>query len=143
MRALVLLLAVAASGAPSLVAAAAGCDLAAPPAYVAQHGEAARAAGAAVRMAGERGSRDTWIDGAACTRRWVPRVDRDRRALTEIHWHYRRELQALGAQLLFRDWRHTVARLPLPGGTRWIQVYSPPGAIDVTVIDVVASDHGR
>lgn len=116
------------------------CGLAAPSHYVAvpQPPLPSAAGGAEMRVAQDGGWKDVRVSGTVCRQSWTPSRADASRPLTEIHWFYRRGLQALGAEMVYLDWRHTVARLPVGRGSRWIQVYSPPGEIEVTVVDVDA-----
>lgn len=139
MKSLIAFALLAAVGRPA-AATPQDCGLAAPSHYVAvPRPQPPSASGIAeIRVAEDDGWQDVRVHGAVCRQTWTPARADASRPVTEIHWFYRRGLQALGAEMVYLDWRYTVARLPAGNGTRWIQVHSPPGEINVTIVDVGA-----
>lgn len=80
-------------------------------------------------------SRDIEIKGAKFSQAYTPKQGAPVSSDLEIQKNYRAALTGLGAQMLFVDGRHTVARLDDNGRAIWIKVYSQETEIDITAIE--------
>jgi outer membrane protein OmpA-like peptidoglycan-associated protein len=75
------------------------------------------------------------VAGARCTQAYSPKDGTDPLSDLEIQSNYRDQLSRLGAQILFKDDRDTVAKIVKGGKETWIKIYSQETEIDVTVVD--------
>lgn len=73
------------------------------------------------------------VAGRSCTQSYTPTGDAS--SDLEIQDNYRSQLDGLGAETLFSDDNHTVAKLDKGGAETWIAIYSQETEIDVTVVE--------
>ncbi|HEX8662465.1 MAG TPA: OmpA family protein [Beijerinckiaceae bacterium] len=74
------------------------------------------------------------VRGRACRQSYAAPEGKDPASDLEIQTNYRGELQKLGAQVLYRDDRTTVAKLVKGAEETWVRVYSQETDIDVVAV---------
>jgi outer membrane protein OmpA-like peptidoglycan-associated protein len=74
------------------------------------------------------------VKGRACRQSYAAPQGKDPASDLEIQTSYRGELQKLGAQVLYRDDRTTVAKLVRSAEETWLRVYSQETDIEVVTV---------